>query len=590
MTIQRYDPKQETTVKWNAIDKRLRTLIAEGGYLTAEEKAQYAKLERDYAGLEGGIPMPVARFGFPEPPAQETVPEEAHPVLGSYEDYEAVKQVHPDDMVLYQAGDFFELYGEDAEAAAEMLHLALTTRPISGTGRVSMCGVPADRLEQVVEQLRDRYDVTISRIEADSRERRVSSLLFIDNEARNAIDEHEAEYGADGWRAFPGNAPDNIEPAAPVSPRKMTQADIDAAIQKWNGDKKSKQRTERYMIDHARDKDTAAWLQKEFGGDYPMFTIPMPGVNQSQALSWVKVQRHLAKLVKEDRFFTEGEQDNLDNIDTDYIRERLAESGIVNGEVVDEEKLNNNPFIRQVTADVERITQEKQAAQKEVYQSKGGVSYCAGDQVNALSADNAAVRLVIDHVDDNYVYYTMPSVPNQQPVNMFRDRFEGYLDDGRFTILGAEPVRQTAPPDLSGQPITRTGDTITIGSGDASHEMDVTLSDEQWAAVQQAVPEITAFTPPYKVGDTVYLDDTPFKITNIGSFDIQLRDPALIYPIFRSESRENFERLLRAGFSERPHHGVFGLRIGTHRRRSARGPDLRPAGTKGQGKYRGILP
>jgi N12 class adenine-specific DNA methylase len=75
--------------------------------------------------------------------------------------------------------------------------------------------------------------------------------------------------------------------------------------------------------------------------------------------------------------------------------------------------------------------------------------------------------------------------------------------------------------------------------------MDVTLSDEQWAAVQQALPEITAFTPPYKVGDTVYLDDTPFKITNIGSFDIQLRDPALIYPIFRSESRENFERLLR---------------------------------------------
>jgi len=547
MTIQRYEPKQETTVKWNAIDKRLRTVIAEGGYLTAEEKAQYAELERDYAGLESGVPMPIARYGFPEPQASvpDTVPEKVSHIFSFYADYETVKQAHPDDMILYQAGDFFELYGEDAEAAAELLHIDLTMRPISNAGRVSMCGVPASQLEQVVEQLRDRYDVTVSLMEADSRERRVSSLPSIDNEARNAIDEHEAEYGADGWRAFPGNAPDNIEPAAPVPPRKMTQANIDAAIQKWNGDKKSKQRTERYMIDHARDKDTAVWLQKEFGGDYPMFTVPMPGVNQSQALSWTKVQRHLAKLVKEDRFFTEIEQDNLDNIDTDYIRERLAESGIVNGEVVDEEKLNNNPFIRQVTADAERIAQEEQAAQKEVYQSKGGVSYRAGDQVDALSADNAIVRLVIDHVDDNYVYYTMPSVPDQEPVNMFRDRFEGYLDDGRFTVLGVEPERQAAPPDLSGQPITRTGDTITIGSGDASHEMDVTLSDEQWAAVQQAVPEITAFTPPYKVGDTVYLDDTPFEITNIGSFDIQLRDPALIYPIFRSESRENFERLLR---------------------------------------------
>ena len=99
MVIQKYDPKREITVKWNAVDKRLRTLIAEGDYLTAEEKAQYAELERDYAGLEGSVPLPVARYGFSKPPAQETVPEEAHPVLSSYEDYEAVKQAHPDDMV-----------------------------------------------------------------------------------------------------------------------------------------------------------------------------------------------------------------------------------------------------------------------------------------------------------------------------------------------------------------------------------------------------------------------------------------------------------------------------------------------------------
>lgn len=64
--------------------------------------------------------MPIARYGFPKPPAQEAVPEDTHPVLGSYEDYEAVKQEHPDEMVLYQAVGVFELYGEDAEAAAEL--------------------------------------------------------------------------------------------------------------------------------------------------------------------------------------------------------------------------------------------------------------------------------------------------------------------------------------------------------------------------------------------------------------------------------------------------------------------------------------
>lgn len=43
---------------------------------------------------------------------------------------------------------------------------------------------------------------------------------------------------------------------------------------------------------------------------------------------------------------------------------------------------------------------------------------------------------------------------------------------------------------------------------------------------------------PFKAGDTVYLDDTAFEITEVGLFDVQLRDPSLAYPIFRAESKE----------------------------------------------------
>jgi N12 class adenine-specific DNA methylase len=50
--------------------------------------------------------------------------------------------------------------------------------------------------------------------------------------------------------------------------------------------------------------------------------------------------------------------DALDNTDSEQIRRELEESGIVNGQVVDPEKLNNDPFVRQVTADVEAIEQE----------------------------------------------------------------------------------------------------------------------------------------------------------------------------------------------------------------------------------------
>ena len=60
----------------------------------------------------------------------------------------------------------------------------------------------------------------------------------------------------------------------------------------------------------------------------------------------------------------EEAHDELDDIDPAWIRARLEEHGIVNGEVVDPEKLENAPFIQQVTADVERIAQEQAAAEK----------------------------------------------------------------------------------------------------------------------------------------------------------------------------------------------------------------------------------
>ena len=50
--------------------------------------------------------------------------------------------------------------------------------------------------------------------------------------------------------------------------------------------------------------------------------------------------------------------------------------------------------------------------------------------------------------------------------------------------------------------------------------------------------------PPYHIGDTVYLDNTAFVIEQIGAFDVQLRNPSLLYPVFRAERMERFESLL----------------------------------------------
>ena len=86
--------------------------------------------------------------------------------------YNAIKERYPDHVVLFQVGDFYELYGEDAKALAPELGLTLTTRPVPGVGRVEMCGLPAHRLEHYTNRMRRNHDVLVSSLPAGATERR----------------------------------------------------------------------------------------------------------------------------------------------------------------------------------------------------------------------------------------------------------------------------------------------------------------------------------------------------------------------------------------------------------------------------------
>ena len=615
-------------LSWTKVAARIDSLIQKDRFLSPREKERYAQLQR-------------------EKEAERELPTQAQT------DYNAIKEAHPDDLVLFQVGDFFEMYGEDAKQAAELLDLNLTTRAIPGAGRVEMCGVPSHNLEMYVEKLRDKYDVTIAEAPDFRGERRVYTMRSVDHEAEAAIDAYEAEFGADGTRVFRDPAAEQPQPtvaelfeqykltvgnalvaddaflnacrnsdrenaylegAAAIrrivmasedlqltrlyfdmpafhnrlhqelldelyptlattvtsSPYKVTQADIDAALQSWNGRIESKHAVVRYMKDHARDRDTAAWLAAEYGvGDSSKPLQISVGNSEPVTLSWAKVQRRIAQLIQSDNFYTEQEQDNFDNIDPIAIREALAERGIVNGQIVDAEANRNSPFVRQVMADVERIAaQEAQAAHMDspdrfsirLHPNEGGITgiwdsaldrfyeegrqvlrfaeqsnaidylssiqrsrgmepdapvfttplgnaYRVGDGFSSTAAEQRDTLMVVERVDEDNVWYTLPSVPEQETVSVDRTVFERYLDTGYF--FAAEQT----------QPVK-----------------EITAENEQ---------ENMIFRAPYAVGDTVYLDNTPFEITEVGALNVQLRDPALCYPVFRAESRENFERLLR---------------------------------------------
>ena len=463
------------TVKWTVIEKRLRQLIAEGNYLTEQEAARYAQLERAYAGIEGGVPVPSAGMAFPA------------------------------------AG----VSGSEPEAQPE-------------------------------EEQRQQ-----------------------------------------------GEMPDQ---------HSDPQAAIDDALREWNGDISSKQAVARYMREHSREKETAEWLRREYGDNLPAFPVP-----DAQAdLPWPRVQRRIAQLIREDRYYTEPEKDNLDNIDPVAIREELKRQGIENGQVVDGDALNASPFIRQVMDDVQEAAAEtipeKPPAVRDIYEQYLPVvkdlvladeSYrnaCLNsDQENAYIEGAAAIKRAVAKIQDAAfmkLYYDSAD---------FHNRLQEDVLAGTYPVLSGETVRNEAGevlaeepvvgehmeeppqpdtplPDLSDYPVTRQGDTVTIGDGPAVHEAEIEVSDEEWEQIQESIPEqgtsgrdprngsITEYLPAqrervhlegvpvYHVGDAVVLDFGNRIVSGtvgyVGENDVRV-DTGPYSWSHETVNREQFEEILR---------------------------------------------
>ena len=96
----------EVHLTWEKVAGRIAGLIRRGLYLTEQEQAEYDRIQAEKVQ------------------AEKDAPQAPQPDPAVWED-NGVKERHPDDLVLYQMGDFFELYGEDAREAAPELGLQL---------------------------------------------------------------------------------------------------------------------------------------------------------------------------------------------------------------------------------------------------------------------------------------------------------------------------------------------------------------------------------------------------------------------------------------------------------------------------------
>ena len=367
-------------LNWENVAKRITSLVQKGRYLTEQEQAQYDKIQAEKELAEEDAIQ-----------AQQPEVEEETPKPTLREQFEQYKPVVT--AAITEDAAYRNACGHSDRENAVIEGNAAVRRAVLGSKDMELIRLYSDIPEFRQRLHREVIDETYSKL-------------------------HELL-------------------------RPLSQQDIDTALCAWNGNIESKHTVIRYMKDHAREKDTAAWLAQEYGGSNSnSLFITRAGSPEETQLPWPKVQRRLAQLIQEDRFYTEEEQDRFDNIDPIAIREALEERGIVNGQVADPEKLDNDPFIQQVMLDAEQIA--------------------------------------------------------------------------------AAETEQTS---------------------------EVSISDEEYDAVRSPIPQRTSYDPAapvYAVGDTVYIEDDAYQITELLDDTVQLLPTGMVYPIYRAERKEQFEQLLRA--------------------------------------------
>ena len=86
----------------------------------------------------------------PPPPPSFDGAEGATPMMAQYLE---IKAAHPDYLLFYRMGDFYELFFDDAAKAAAALDIALTKRGKHLGEDIPMCGVPVHAAEAYLEKL-----------------------------------------------------------------------------------------------------------------------------------------------------------------------------------------------------------------------------------------------------------------------------------------------------------------------------------------------------------------------------------------------------------------------------------------------------
>ena len=140
----------------------------------AEDTADTDEYDEDEVASDTYEEAPESPLEDVEPVVEQVatveVKEPEKPVISPlWTRYQGYRDEHPDAVIVMRVGDFYEIFGESAEAASKPLELTIVSRDFGLPERVSMIGFPYHRADAYIEKLRAFTDTVVVESETEKR-------------------------------------------------------------------------------------------------------------------------------------------------------------------------------------------------------------------------------------------------------------------------------------------------------------------------------------------------------------------------------------------------------------------------------------
>ena len=388
-----------------------------------------------------------------------------------WERYTITKIHYPDHLALIRVGDFYELFENDAVEASDTLGLTLTGRDVKDKPtRVPMCGFPYHTMDKFLQKLLDKgYKVAIA--EEDKtfpmKETTVANKDYNDAEIADILpakgkdilrlyeyrfsDDRfyvDGEKGTVTWIYFnpdsasKGQFIENVVTFEQIAAL-MENEDYTVFFDKLGSEAKQ------YIVD-SDDKEFRDTAYRFLTEEYTFRGFGSEAMEQ------------LVSIVEN---YEQGERRTEDSELSNRfsIRRMPFEGGIV--AIWDDaikKYYGEGQIYRFAEQDnaieyLKNLQRQNGILEAVIFTTKNGNAYHIGDTLFASFDEGNGVHIEIERVDEDDVWYTMPSEPGQDAVAMNRVEFEKYLDTGNFSVLFSKyvmPVRTTEDRETENAEVT----------------------------------------------------------------------------------------------------------------------------------------